>query len=208
MPSFYQSLHHQLGPLQRPLLVSTSPHKVAERLWQSPSPKRTSSIESSQPISDLVYDPVNLTIHTTIPNIPEPCNATGSELGPQSSSWSRVEALSVHSQILDTYALTRPRVSEVERTCKTNRGWWVVWMRLPSPLSSAMHHPHGSLCREAFLIRKTSDSVSPLAKKSGGKFRRDGRGSSPSSGWGAGKLADGIGIDTRQYIQGLLSLNR
>ncbi len=206
IPSFYRSLHHQLGPLQRPLLASTSPSKVFERLWEAASPKSTASIASTQPICDLVYDPVRLTIHTTIPNIPEPKSASNEKSPP--SPWSRVEALSVHSQILNTYTSTRWNMSELERTCKTSRGWWVVWMRLPhAPLKQNTDADHNSF-REAFLIRKASDYVTPAARKSSSRFGREVSGSSTSAAWGPGKLAEGIGIDARQYIEELLSLNR
>lgn len=79
-----------------------------------------------------------------------------------------------------------------------------------------MRLPHGAVTqssdaknfREAFLIRKASDYVAPTAKKSGGRFGRDISGPSATGGWGPGKLAEGIGIDARQYIEGILSLNR
>ena len=197
LPSFYRSLHHQLGPLRRPLLASTSPSKVCERLWEAAAPKSTASTKSSQPIYDLVYDPARLTVHTTIPNIPE--------LGPYSSDsqevlpWTRVEALSVHSQILNTYSSTRGHTAELERTSKTSRQWWVVWMRLPQVGRARGTGSEGY--GEAFLVRKASDYVPPAARKSGSGF-------GVAGGWGPGKLAEGIGIDARQYIEGLLSLNR
>ena len=59
--------------------------------------------------------------------------------------------------------------------------------------------------REAFLVRKASDYVTPTVRKASGIFSRDSGG---SSGWGPAKLAEGIGIDTRRYIESLLSLNR
>lgn len=61
--------------------------------------------------------------------------------------------------------------------------------------------------KEAFLVRKASDYPAP----SGGRKTSLGFGlKKDSGGWGAGagKLAEGIGIDTRKYIEGLLSLNR
>ena len=205
MPSFYRSLHHQLGPLQRPLLTSTSPSKVSERLWEAAAPKSTASTKSSQPICDLVYDPARLTVHTTIPNIPEP--------GPypvdkgETVPWTRVEAMSVHSQILNTYSSTRQHTAEQERTSKTSRQWWVVWMRLPQT-GSARGVGSGAY-REAFLIRKASDYVPPAAKKSNGRFEREMSGSGAvGGGWGPGRLAEGIGIDASQYIEPLLRLNR
>lgn len=204
MPSFYRSLHHQLGPLQRPLLASTSPSKVSERLWEAAAPKSTASTKSSQPICDLVYDPARLTVHTTIPNIPEPGPYPGDSQ--EAAPWTRVEAMSVHSQILNTYSSTRRHTTEQERTSKTSRQWWVVWMRLPQAGSAP--GSGSDTYREAFLIRKASDYVPPGARKSSGRFGREVSGSSAAGGWGPGKLAEGIGIDARQYIEGLLSLNR
>ena len=213
IPSFYRSLHHQLGPLQQPLLNSTSPSKVSERLLEASAPKSTVTTRSSQPICDLLYDPYNLTVHTTIPNIPEPGATTPSMMQQESTTrtpppWTRVEALSVHSQILNTYISTRPRPAEYERTCKTNRGWWVVWMRLPHVAAS--QRANRMVYREAFLIRKASDYVASSAKVSGGggSWGRSAGASSGGGAWGPAKLAEGIGIDARQYIEGLVSLNR
>lgn len=204
MSSFYRSLHHQLGPLQRPLLSSTSPSKVFERLWEAADPKSTTSASSTQPINDLVYDPTNLTVHTTIPNIPEAGTFAAEGLDDAKAPWTRLEALNVHSQILNTYISTRRRLSELERTCKTSRGWWVVWMRLPRTGSTTQRTDAQSY-REAFLIRKASDYLAPATRKASSMF---GFGSSDGDGWGPAKLAEGIGIDTRRYIEGLLSLNR
>ena len=214
IPSFYRSLHHQLGPLQRPLLTRTSPSKISERLWEAASPRSTDANPNTQPISDLVFDPVRLTIHTTIPNIPEPAApTTASSI---SAIWSRAEAMTVHSQILNTYASTRRHTSEMERTCKTSRGWWVVWMRLPNsppPLTGPSVPPHrsSSSFREAFLIRKASDYVTRTPRKtSGARYVSGGSSTATDSlGWGSpSRLAEGIGIDARQYIETLLSLNR
>lgn len=80
-------------------------------------------------------------------------------------------------------------------------------MRLPD--SAWMQNTHGNSYREAFLIRKASDYVAPARKQKSGIFGRGARGSSPDGGWGGpGRLAEGIGIDAKQYIEGLLSLNR
>ena len=194
IPAFYRSIHHQLGPLQRPLLMSTSPDKASARLWEASLPKSTASTQSSQPIGDLVYDPTRLTIHTTIPNIPEPGSLPADSLIDDTAPWSRIEALNVYSQILSTYESTRRRNSELERTCKTSRGWWVVWMRLPE----ATQPTNSDLYREAFLIRKASDYTAPKARKASARFGRDVN--ATGSSWGPGKLTEGIGIDTKQYI--------
>lgn len=206
LSSFYRSLHHQLGPLQRPLLSSTSPANVSQRLYNASNPTSTVASANDQPIYDLVYDPSNMTIHTSIPNIPQPGTATAEGLGATEAPWTRVEALTVHSQILNTYASTRRHSSELERTCKTSRGWWVVWMRLPHDRSSGKGASDSH--REALLIRKASDYVAPATRNISGSFGRDVSGYSSTGGWGPGKLAEGIGIDSRKYIDGLLSLNR
>ncbi|KAJ5084388.1 hypothetical protein NUU61_008967, partial [Penicillium alfredii] len=135
-PSLYSSIHHQLGPLQKPLLASTSPTTAASRI----SPR-------TQPIYDLVYDPYNLTIRSSIPNIPsvgpsthppQPSRSPArssftspTPATPTAPPWSRVESLAVHHRLLSTYTDTRPRPQELERTCKTSRGWWIVWVRVP-----------------------------------------------------------------------------
>ena len=76
-------------------------------------------------------------------------------------------------------------------------------MRLP-PSTPATRGVHAF--REAVLVRKASDYVPPKRTMKSGLFGREvGAG---SAGWGPGKLAEGIGIDPRRYVEGLLSLNR
>ena len=196
MPSFYKALHHQIGPLQRALLISTSPARVRERILESSPPKSTTSAANSLPVYSLIYDPATSTLQGTIPNIPDFQSA------PQASHvWNRLEALAVHSQILNAYEATRMRTAELERTCKTSRGWWVVWMRLP--------HATGDhdRAREAFLVRRATDYAPPQQRKARGPFGSGGGDEGP---WGYAKLQEGmgIGIDARQYIDGLLSLTR
>ena len=67
--------------------------------------------------------------------------------------------------------------------------------------------------QEAFLIRKASDYVSTsshIHSHSGTRFFRDlGGASSPGlSDMGPAKLAEGLGLDARRYIESLLNLNR
>lgn len=84
--------------------------------------------------------------------------------------------------------------------------------------------------QEAFLIRKASDYIPPTshsrgAPSSAARFFRDLGGGSPSTtaaagGWQSslsssspgdtapGKIVEGLGLDARRYIEGLLSLNR
>ncbi|KAF4243324.1 hypothetical protein CNMCM8980_009700 [Aspergillus fumigatiaffinis] len=223
--SLYQSIHHQLAPLQRPLSNSTSPANAAERIFMSENAvdfnKRFST--KNLPVYDLVYDPTNLTIRSSIPNIPD--------LGYYSletSPWSRVESLNIHQRLLSTYAETRLRPLELERTCKTSRGWWIVWVRITDvqlpdhqdDLNSSVSKGEGCSpppAREAFLVRKASDHISASGHARGGsgtRFFRDlGGASSPGlqasrSETGPGKLVEGLGLDARRYIENLLRLNR
>ncbi|KAJ5625943.1 hypothetical protein N7510_002252 [Penicillium lagena] len=270
-PSLYTTIHHQLGPLQKPLLASTSPATAASRISQSENisdpTKRFST--RSQPVYDLVYDPSNLTIRSSIPNIPNLGTSTNPSQAPKSPPsrrsspspspsglpppLSRVESLAIHHRLLSTYTDTRSRTQELERTCKTSRGWWVVWVRLSpsdpaanpasalpsipssaaistittednhgtfSPSPSASLYPFSSQPLEAFIIRKASDYVSPSSQtrvSSGARFFRDLGGASASSSLtgstraadtAPATLAEGLGMDARRYIEGLLSLNR
>ncbi|MCJ1356052.1 MAG: hypothetical protein MMC33_006046 [Icmadophila ericetorum] len=193
------------GPLQQPLLSSTSPKQVSERLIDATYAKSTATTDNNQPIYDLVYDPSNLTVHTTIPNIAEPGTAAAEGIGSKEEAWTRIEALNVHSQILNTHTSTRRYTSELERTSKTKRGWWVVWMRLPNASFTPFSYTPSNYHREAILIRKASDYTTP--NKISSKLYSSSS-ASTTSGWGAGKLAEGIGIDTRRYIESILSLNR
>jgi hypothetical protein len=249
--SLYRDIHHQLSPLMKPLLQSTN--------FRPSRPDADAG--TAVPIYDLVWDPRTLTVNSTIPNIPDPYLAQGSSSQP---SWSRIEALSTHMQILNTYVATMKESGdgEKERTCKTSRGWWVVWTRIadtsvtpPTPSSETLKIPtqiaeenieftkdnplsdtnksrnastftssfvsgpaHPFLTphndsnvdlpkdKEIFLIRQASDYG---AHSTSTRFV-SGSSTTAESSWasGPGKLAQGIGVDTKRYIEGLLNLNR
>ena len=209
----YRSLHHQLSPLRKPLGNSTAYR-----------PERPDQGATAAQIYDLIWDAKALTLHSTIPNIPDP----GTIQNGEPTAWPRVEALNTHMQILNVYIATRADVLELERTCKTSRGWWVVWSRIierEQGASTSSHeqdeqqspgledeeddsneeettkstHQDHTISKEIFLLRKASDH--------GGSHVRA---VSLGGGWadGASRLAQGIGVDTRRYIEGLLSLNR
>jgi len=146
LSTLYRSLHYQLAPLQRPLLNSTS-----QRLPR-PDLSTTATGDVKTPIYDLIWDPKLLTISCTIPNIPP---LSPSPLAPP-PPWSRLEALNTHTQILNAFAATRSEAAEVERTCKTSRGYWVVWTRIPDPEAAASPSP-----------RKSSGSVTPVGSTAG-----------------------------------------
>ncbi|KAJ5085547.1 hypothetical protein N7532_010318 [Penicillium argentinense] len=241
-PSLYSSIHHQLGPLQKPLLVSTSPTTASIRISQSDTsdPNKRFSTRT-HPVHDFVYDPSTLTIRSSIPNIPtlpsislKPTRTPSPSPSPSTStpkpapSWSRIESLAIHHRLLTTYIDTRSRPLELERTCKTNRGWWIVWMRIPSTptlskasLSATLSEAESGASvstspvppQEAFLVRKASDYIAAGHGRvsSGARFFRDLGGASSKSGSRASetplKLVEGIGMDARRYIEGLLKLN-
>ncbi|KAL2808731.1 hypothetical protein BJX63DRAFT_21654 [Aspergillus granulosus] len=224
-PSLYYRIHHQLGPLQKPLSASTSPSTAASRispiLESIPKPQ-----QQNQPIYDLVYDLHNLTIRSSIPNIPDLLSQIQPQRLADPPSLSRVETISIHHHLLKTYIETRSRPRELERTCKTSRGWWIVWVRVSSPPTTQAHpefEPNSKeKYQEAFIIRQASDhTASPsgharntnsIGGGSGARFFRDLGGASSAQSsrmdMGPGKLVEGLGLDARRYIEGLLSLNR
>jgi hypothetical protein len=245
--TFYRSLHSFFAPLHRSLDRNTAPARVAQRLHAARNHQTTTPTTAEQgpnhmPIFDLVWDPRTLTLHSSLPNIPDPGTLIAEGLSSRDSveggGWSRIEALNVHSSILSTVMETRTSLSEIERTCKTGRGWWVVWMRLPPSQPSApdpsenerTEHSKGTSVsvafnteelREAFLIRRARDADTSQPRTSGrsiasGMWSGMGMGGSTTqqrmggkaAGWGPKGLAEGIGIDARKYVDELLSLNR
>jgi hypothetical protein len=253
LSSLYRSLHYQIGPLHKPLINSTT--------YRASKPEVDPTDGSTTPIYDLVWDPRLLTINSSIPNIPDPLQMQSQSV--EHLTWSRIEALNTHMQIINTYIASSTDRSELERTCKTSRGWWVVWTRVPDPepstaslasgqvkipgliaedsvetqtssqgfraggasrgtstfmsTSSAAHpfleavsNGYESVPRdkEIFLIRRASDYVT---SKPAGRFASGSSALASDSSWissGPGKLAQGIGIDTKRYIEALLNLNR
>jgi hypothetical protein len=265
-----QSLHAQLSRLHKPLLTSTAyrPEKPIPAGGGGGGGEQTQS-----EIYDLVFDPLTLAIHSTIPNIPEPTDplAPPPPISRPPPLWTRAEALSTHSQILNMYAGTRRDLSMAERTCKTSRGWWVVWNRSRNSsdgppndgdddddydvraaaaaetegtatstshsnsttsrsgssgvgagsaaaggdhdISSSDSSDRGAAAgvKEIFLVRRASDHAGGVRGVSTSYYIGGGGGAAGGAGgWadGASRLAQGIGVDTRRYIEGLLSLNR
>ncbi|EJT80394.1 hypothetical protein GGTG_00394 [Gaeumannomyces tritici R3-111a-1] len=239
----YKSLHSQLAPLRRPLLSSTSYRPERPGVGGEGVDGVAAGVGGGPAvIYDLVWDPNSLTIHSTIPSVPDPA---ATSIGGSVAAWSRVEALNTHTQMLNTYIATRHDRSELERTCKTSRGWWVVWNRVTERETAAMRaeavaaaaaassnssalsddgsdsegrseettkpdrESLRSVTKEIFLIRKASDH--PDAGSSG-TFRNvsNSYGAGNSGRWadGASRLAQGIGVDTRKYVESLINMNR
>ena len=205
MTSFYRSLHLQLGPLRQSLLNSTDPSRVRQHLWESSLTSKAHPTHSPQPLRGLIFDPDRLTIQATLPNIPNASDTPIEVL----SGWSRTEALGVYSQIVNMVVASHRHKLELEQTCKTGRGWWVMWVRLPHAGSTTTTRTAAKvpMCREAILIRKASDAVTPKPQQSAtamgfglGRVREDQGGTS--------KVTEGIGSDAKQYIESLLDLVR
>ncbi|KAI0185865.1 hypothetical protein EV127DRAFT_372179 [Xylaria flabelliformis] len=213
----YRSLHHQLAPLRKPLAMSTAYR-----------PSKPEVGEKASHIFDLVWDPKATTIHSTIPNIPTPAEMLREDVTPV---WSRAEAVNTHNQILNMYTATLNDYSELERTCKTSRGWWVVWTRIlerdatlspdgedERPVVPTLRQAesqesddprfHPAVNKEIFLIRRAGEH-SGLRGIASGSYAESVVGVG-GGGWaeGASRLAQGIGVDTHKYIEGLLNMGR
>lgn len=152
------------------------------------------------PIYDLIYNPTTLTIRSSIPNIPDLAAPTASDISMQ--HWPRIECINIHHQLMSTYIDTRARSREIERTSKTSRGWWIVWVRMASdPATDTNHEDNDNNSREekseedpsapaptqtpqeAFLVRKSTDSYasSTTASNSNSPGKIHARGQSTGS---------------------------
>ncbi|KAG5937239.1 hypothetical protein E4U53_000044 [Claviceps sorghi] len=212
-PSLYRSLHHQLSPLRKPLLASTAYRADVAAADSRSTP--TAATTKNNSIYNLVWDPPALTVHSTIPNIPDShaCDDDDDD----DEAWSRADAINSHLHLLALHALTRSNPADLERHQKTSRGWWITWTRLldTTDLSPPDHdapdhdddHDHDGtqnatpppghqqlVRKEIFLLRRASDHVG-LAGLTVDAARRD----------GARSLVQGIGVDTRRYVEDLLS---
>lgn len=290
--SFYRNLHTFFAPLHRPLSQSTSPAKVAARIAAAAGAFTATTAEGGgagrgkdtdmgDRIFDVVFDPVTLAVHASLPNVPVPGSLAAEGLGVAATSgsaltategsglypvgWTRAEALNVHSTVLEIVRDVRRNrggvggsglVEERERSVKTGRGWWVVWMRVAAARSrrgSAAAHGHAhavnageavggekgdddddasstraireltpdeqpeedeTIYKEAILVRRARDAGSSIrasGKRTGSGFFGFGGssgGKDAASGWGPARLAEGVGVDARRYVEGLLSLSR
>lgn len=259
-PSFYRSIDRQLGPLQRPLLVSTDPARALERIKSAISENENPDGSShlswiEHPVFELIYDPGKKTIRSSIPNIPPPGPLAVESLEQSkapyaSGSWftlgiptsqssklvpvpaarlmNRIQALSIHTHILNMYASTRRLFNEMERSIKTSRGYWITWMRVPPHISEsevptsdieARVESLGGHCKEVYLVRKSEGTesgpgVTTTRKLSGGNRwlikDRDVSGSSAGSGGDNSRAPTeemARGFDARKYVDALLRLN-
>lgn len=241
IPSFYRNIHHQLGPLQTPLLRSTDPARVAGRMAGLMGNEHSTTVAQggveSNNIYDVIYDPVKMTVRTTVPNIPIPGSLAAEGLASRSSTvtvsgswytlgipignsipsasqatpeklvqsdWTRVDAINAHTQILNTWSATR-NTSELERTVKTGRGWWVLWIKVPSNNNTQF--------KEAFIVRKAVGIARDARGGGSGRWllkeqSRDGTGNDASNSATSAKgMSEGVGLDARKWVEGLMHLD-
>ncbi|PKS05838.1 hypothetical protein jhhlp_007667 [Lomentospora prolificans] len=197
--TLYRSLHYQLSPLRKPLLLSTR--------YRPPRPEEAgpSSLPSSL-MYDLIWDRSLNLVHSTIPNIP-----TG-----QPSIWTRSEATATHMHLLSLFSSQRD--GDVEKTLKTNKGWWIVWSRVESPRFGGSRPPVDGRLPSLSEVEGDGDGYSEGGNQPRERtedkevilLRRAGdhtaRAFSVPVRDGASRLAQGIGVDTRGYVETLLSL--
>ncbi|KAF2759774.1 hypothetical protein EJ05DRAFT_309094 [Pseudovirgaria hyperparasitica] len=189
LASFYQNLHTYFSPLHAPLSASTSPQRITSRIASTSQPYTTSPVDPSSasaaaaaPIFDLVFDPRTLTLHSSIPDIPDPGSSssllsadalstttttTTTTQSPETSTWTRIDALSVHAAILDAVLRTRriDALTNIEQTGKTSRGWWVVWLRLPGSNASS-RDPYPTPSSEAVSAAATAAATTTTTGRS------------------------------------------
>ncbi|KAK3953978.1 hypothetical protein QBC32DRAFT_104060 [Pseudoneurospora amorphoporcata] len=167
---FYRNLHQQMAPLRKSLLRATA--------YRPERPLDPVAGGSGQ-IYDLVWDPKELTVHSTILNIPEPpvpvaAGVVGGGGGPDTvpakaakAPWSRIEALNTHNQILNMFVNTRDdNLTGYERTCKTSRGWWIVWNRILERTAAAESHGQHQHILSASSSGSGTRTASPVASGS------------------------------------------
>lgn len=199
--SLYRDFHHQLAPLWKPLLASTSPREFTNHA-QFFSFQRNRD-PNSQPLYDVIFDRENQVVHSNLPNIPD----AGV---PATTQISRSDALNIHTQILQTYLDTRNSANEFERTIKTNRNWWILWLRMEQQSNTGdgngdLDMKIQSCAKEAFLVRRAVDNASGSMAVRSTRILRDMGG--PGVWTGPMKLAE-IGLDARRYVESLLDFNR
>ena len=107
------------------------------------------------------------------------------------TDWTRIEALNVHTHILNTWDATRdkrggftdarPSDRESKRTIKTGRNWWIVWMKI-GPDDRAMGDSSINRPKEAILVRRAPQEHSSTGREKS-QSRSDTRSASSTGKW-------------------------
>lgn len=155
------------------------------------------------------------------------------------SDWTRVEALNVHTHILNIWVATRdkhagitnalPNAEESERTIKTSRSWWIVWMNLLKP-NQRKTESDSTMAKEAILVRRSRLERSSTSRETS-QSRSDARSSSLAGKWllreqprsrevsgssnaasavgpaSAKAVTEGMGLDAKKWVEALLQLS-
>ncbi|KIW10597.1 hypothetical protein PV08_11561 [Exophiala spinifera] len=155
------------------------------------------------------------------------------------SDWTRVEALNVYTHILNLWAATRSvhgtggqgaDAADLERTVKTARGWWVMWMKVRT--ANSVTPVDAGTDMEAMLVRKSQDRgggrdtsrAQSGASGSSGRWllreqprardvsgsSQDGYGQNSTGSVGATNakgVSEGVGVDAKKWVEGLIKLN-
>ncbi|OCT51514.1 hypothetical protein CLCR_07971 [Cladophialophora carrionii] len=154
------------------------------------------------------------------------------------SHWTRIEALNVYTQILSTWTASRdrqagltdarPHSEERERTIKTSRSWWIVWMKIST--SDQMSCPTSQNCaKEAILVRRSPQDGSTSSRETS-RSRSEARNASSAGRWllrdqprsrevsggsamsspgatNAQGVTESVGVDAKRWVDALIRLS-
>lgn len=237
MQAFYYELHKKLQPLHKALSASTAPERIVARIL-SALPRGAEQAGKLNPIYDLMYDPDTMMMRTTIPNIPSyeddasiDTRNTWSRLEGLSV---HMHILALLSEAFDKLSISERSVKTSRNWWVT----WMRLPVLNSPDAAADKPPMPTSAegdtmtfRDALLVRRAGAESEPgrLPRSASSAFSRLSLGSgaagisrligreassggesvdSRQSDGPSSQLAEGVGVDARQYVDTLLGLIR
>ncbi|KAJ9164685.1 Vacuolar fusion protein ccz1 [Coniochaeta hoffmannii] len=230
----YRSLHRQLAPLRKPLLASTAyrPHrpaaaggqKIYDLVWDPRSLTVHSTIPNipgggrAEEEGEEVWSRVEaLNTHVQLLNTHASTRGGGREMELERTAktsrgwwivWSRVLERGPASAAATSGSIGEEDEEEEAAAGRSQGGDGASGRsgRSGSTEDEITPTQDGAVVgKEIYLIRKSGDHAG-----GGGVRSYVSAGVGGGGGWadGASRLAQGIGVDTRKYIEGLLSLNR
>ncbi|KAB5577660.1 hypothetical protein GE09DRAFT_1280178 [Coniochaeta sp. 2T2.1] len=228
----YRTLHHQLAPLRKPLLTSTAyrpdrpgaagGQKIYDLVWDPRSLTVHSTIPNI-PTTNTGEEPWSrveaLNTHVQLLNTHASTRGSGKEVELERTAKTSREWWIVWSRILEREAGRGGSAGSLREIDEEGEGDEGEGAR-GSQGDGKSGHSSGStddeitpthdgdgavVGKEIFLIRKSGEQAGGSGVRSYVSVGGGGGG-----GWadGASRLAQGIGVDTRKYIESLLSLNR
>jgi hypothetical protein len=223
IPPFYRHLHIFLSALRDLLLRSTGAAVARRRLASDPG-VFPPQIANQEGVWAAVHDVDSLYTWSSLPAIPALIGGVEPSTG--TSEWTRTDALNVHQTAVDL--LCGIGEEDRERSCKTAKGWWLVWARQRKEIDSTgegtsiyLHsgtaadyftstvlagtHVNGRRAgdREILIVRRAREMDSKLRSVSGWGIGGD---SKDSTKLDASRM--GIGFDPRKYMEGIVRLGR